>query len=70
MVQLMTSGNLPSDLEMASRRNKKVSVKLEIEDPLEEEHGPVNKRCKRSSNPQEVSNQLDFQGCLIAGKIL
>ena len=51
--RLMISGNLPSDLEMASRHNEKVSVKLEIKGPLEEEHDSVNKCCKRSSNLQE-----------------
>ena len=61
MVQLMKSGNLHSDLETASCRDK-VPVKLEIEDPLEEEHGPPNKRSKPSLALQEVCDQFNFQG--------
>ncbi|WCJ30160.1 hypothetical protein M5689_011735 [Euphorbia peplus] len=41
MVHLMKSGNLPAD-------GGKLPVKLEVEDPLEEEHGPLNKRSKTS----------------------
>lgn len=52
----MGSGYLRPDLEAAPFRDK-VAVKLEIEDPLEEEHGPLNKRCKpSSSSSQEVSD--------------
>ncbi|KAF7817329.1 ATP-dependent DNA helicase [Senna tora] len=42
MVQLMKSGKLLSDLETASCGDK-VPVKLEIDDSLEDEHGPLNK---------------------------
>ncbi|KAF7838113.1 uncharacterized protein G2W53_006595 [Senna tora] len=52
MVRLMKSGNPRSELETAAGCDK-LPVKLEIEDPLEEEHGPLNKRCKPSSNLQE-----------------
>ncbi|KAJ1410321.1 hypothetical protein SESBI_22058 [Sesbania bispinosa] len=49
MVQLMK--NSPNS-QTASFRDTKASVKLEIvEDPLEEEHGPLNKRHKPSSSP-------------------
>ncbi|KAI9125617.1 hypothetical protein K1719_003035 [Acacia pycnantha] len=53
MVQLMKSGNLCSELEKKPAVCDKVPVKLEIEDPLEEEHGPLNKRCKPSMDSQE-----------------
>ncbi|KAI4335513.1 hypothetical protein L6164_014151 [Bauhinia variegata] len=55
MVQLMNSGNPRPELETASGRDK-VPVKLEIDDPLEEEHGPLNKRSKPSSALQEQRN--------------
>ncbi|KAI4344325.1 hypothetical protein L6164_011565 [Bauhinia variegata] len=67
MVQLMNSGNLRPDLETASGRDK-APVKLEIEDPLEEEHGPLNKRSKLSSALQEwnasINTSLDPPGQL------
>ncbi|KAK7327767.1 hypothetical protein VNO77_21858 [Canavalia gladiata] len=55
MVQLMkkNSGNIDTS---------KASVKLEIvEDPLEEEHGPLTKRCKSSHSPfpQQWSDSND-----------
>ncbi|XP_028793973.1 uncharacterized protein LOC114749619 [Neltuma alba] len=52
MVQQMKSGNLLSDLETAPCRDK-IPVKLEIEDPLEEEHGSLCKRLKPSSDQLE-----------------
>ncbi|KAF7822391.1 ATP-dependent DNA helicase [Senna tora] len=54
MVQLMKSEKLLSDLETASCSDK-VPVKLEIEDSLEDEHGPLNKRLRPSSAPLEDS---------------
>jgi hypothetical protein len=48
MVQMMRSGNLRPDADTASCRDQ-VPVKLEIEDPLEDEHGPLSKRSKNSS---------------------
>ncbi|XP_077238172.1 uncharacterized protein LOC143879597 isoform X2 [Tasmannia lanceolata] len=42
MVQLVNSGNLPPD----SASPGKFGVKLEIEDPLDEEHGPLHKKSK------------------------
>lgn len=36
--------------------SSKLPVKLEIEDSLEEEHGPLNKRSKPSQSFQEVLN--------------
>lgn len=48
MVQLMKSGNRPLEPEMASFRDK-IPVKLEIEDSLEEEHGPFRKRSKTAT---------------------
>ncbi|XP_028776809.1 uncharacterized protein LOC114733503 isoform X2 [Neltuma alba] len=53
MVQLMKSGNLCLELENKPDVCDKVPVKLEIEDPLEEEHGPLNKRCRPSMDSQE-----------------
>ena len=50
MVQLMNSG----DLRRTTPCKDKVPVKLEIEDSLEEEHGPLNKRSKPSPAFQEV----------------
>lgn len=61
MVQLMKSGNPKPDPETTSCREK-VPVKLEIvEDSLDEEHGPLNKRSKPSSTLQQ-------QVCLIPEK--
>uniref|UniRef100_A0A5B7BLI1 TRF2/HOY1 PH-like domain-containing protein n=1 Tax=Davidia involucrata TaxID=16924 RepID=A0A5B7BLI1_DAVIN len=48
MVQLMRSGNLRPGTETTSLPEKHLA-KLEIEDSLEEEHGPLNKRVKSSS---------------------
>ncbi|KAI3946753.1 hypothetical protein MKW98_003316 [Papaver atlanticum] len=45
MVQLMNSGKLRSESDTMCRNNK-LSVKLEYEDTLEDEHGPLNKRSK------------------------
>ncbi|XP_057722859.1 uncharacterized protein LOC130936731 [Arachis stenosperma] len=53
MVQLMGSGNHHSDPETALVRERRL-VKLEIEDPLEEENGPINKRSKSSLAPKEI----------------
>lgn len=55
MVQLMESGNLLAETEIMSSSGKKVTVKLEIaEDPLEEDHEPLNKRYKPSQAVQQV----------------
>lgn len=60
MVQLMNSGNLRAEPETtssssSSQHGNKVPVKLEIvEDPLEEEYGPLNKRSKPSQTIQPV----------------
>lgn len=65
MVQSMKSEKKPEP-ETASFREK-VPVKLEIvEDPLEEEHGPPNKRSRPSSDPQQVL--FIFLRCLVAEK--
>ena len=48
MVQLMKSGNLSLEPDMASLRDK-APVKLEIEDSLEEEHAPFSKRSKTAT---------------------
>lgn len=53
MVQLMKSGNLSLESDMASFRDK-VPVKLEIEDSLEEEHGPLPKRSKTATTVSPV----------------
>ncbi|XP_058067772.1 uncharacterized protein LOC131217060 isoform X2 [Magnolia sinica] len=47
MVQLVDSGKLRPDSD--SSCPGKLPVKLEIEDPLDEEHGPLNKRSKISA---------------------
>ncbi|KAJ7979576.1 ATP-dependent DNA helicase [Quillaja saponaria] len=52
MVQLMKSRSLRPDLESTPCGNK-VPVKLEIEDPLEEEYGPLSKRSKTISTLEE-----------------
>ncbi|KAG9455930.1 hypothetical protein H6P81_000438 [Aristolochia fimbriata] len=49
MVQLVSSANLRPEPE-------KSAVKLEIEDPLDEEHGPLNKRSKASPPLQQQWN--------------
>ncbi|XP_068652477.1 uncharacterized protein [Aristolochia californica] len=49
MVQLVNSGNLRPEPE-------KLAVKLEIEDPLDEEHGRLSKRSKASPPPQQQWN--------------
>ncbi|KAJ9129024.1 hypothetical protein P3X46_034215 [Hevea brasiliensis] len=56
MVQLVKSGSPPAEPETTSSNGNKVPVKLEIvedEDPLEEEHGPLNKRSKSSQTVQQ-----------------
>lgn len=61
MVQLMKSGNLPAEPETTSSSGNKVPVKLEIvEDPLEEEHGSLNKRSKPSQAVQQVLIMLQY----------
>ncbi|RVW14466.1 hypothetical protein CK203_090806 [Vitis vinifera] len=54
MVQLMKSGSLRPERETTPCRDK-LPVKLEIEDSLEEEHGPFNKRSKPSTSYQQWS---------------
>lgn len=53
MVQLMKSGDLRPERGTTPCKDK-VPVKLEIEDSLEEEHSPFNKRSKPSPAFQEV----------------
>ncbi|XP_044472320.1 uncharacterized protein LOC123200960 isoform X2 [Mangifera indica] len=70
MVQLTKSGNSKSEPETTSCRDK-VPVKLEIvEDSLEEEYGPLNKRSKPSLTIQRQqwsawNNDSDNDGCPI-----
>ncbi|KAE9609810.1 hypothetical protein Lal_00006755 [Lupinus albus] len=45
---------------MAPPSRDKVPVKLEIEDPLEEQHGPLNKRFKPSQQEGNASSQFDI----------
>ncbi|KAI3423765.1 uncharacterized protein J3R85_010765 [Psidium guajava] len=55
MVQLMKSGDFGADRGAASCGGDKLPVKLEIvEDPLEEEHGPPNKRSRGSSSLEQL----------------
>ena len=61
MVQFMKSTNMRPELESTTAAttttaSSKLPVKLEIEDSLEEEHGPLNKRSKPSQSFQEVLN--------------
>ncbi|XP_040374071.1 uncharacterized protein LOC112197464 isoform X1 [Rosa chinensis] len=56
MVQLMKSG----DLRQTTPCKDKLPVKLEIEDSLEEEHGPLNKRSKPSPAFHESSGDNGF----------
>jgi hypothetical protein len=65
MVQLMRSANIRPEPETTSSSSSsscrdKRPVKLEIEDSLEEEHGPLNKRSKPSQAFQEVRNRFWF----------
>lgn len=53
MVQLMNSTNRRLGPEMEPSLEKS-QVKLEIEDSLEEEYGPYNKRSKPSSPHSQV----------------
>ncbi|XP_050119570.1 uncharacterized protein LOC126596913 isoform X2 [Malus sylvestris] len=57
MVQLMKSGDFGPEPH-AMPCTEKVPVKLEVEESLEEEHGPLNKRSKPSPAFQEF-NPLD-----------
>ncbi|XP_022749490.1 uncharacterized protein LOC111298968 isoform X2 [Durio zibethinus] len=59
MMQLMRSGNLRPESERTACGDK-LPVKLEIvEDSLEEEHGPLNKRSKPSSNVQQSNSDAN-----------
>ena len=66
MVQLMKSGNRSLEPDMASLWDK-VPVKLEIEDSLEEEHGPLSKRSKTATSFSPVCG-IGFFFCLITNK--
>ncbi|GMI94711.1 hypothetical protein like AT4G30780 [Hibiscus trionum] len=57
MVQLMRSGN-PTPEPEACRDNAPVKLEI-VEDSLEEEHGPVNKRSKASSNLQQWNSDAN-----------
>ncbi|XP_022969680.1 uncharacterized protein LOC111468633 [Cucurbita maxima] len=59
MVQLMKSGNRSLEPDMASLWDK-VPVKLEIEDSLEEEHGPLSKRSKTATSFSPSDGTDDF----------
>ena len=71
MVQFMKSTNLgpePETTAMVTPCRDKLPVKLEIEDSLEEEHGPLNKRSKPSQSFQEVLIFFFFLACLVSEK--
>ena len=60
MVQLANFGNLRPESELPGKAAAPptpppVPVKLEIEDPLDEEHGPLNKRTKADVPVQQVN---------------
>ena len=72
MVQFMKSTNMRPELESTTTTtstttaSSKLPVKLEIEDSLEEEHGPLNKRSKPSQSFQEVLNfKIFFFGLVV-----
>ncbi|RZS23002.1 hypothetical protein BHM03_00055844 [Ensete ventricosum] len=68
MVQLPDAGKRRVD-SAAHAAPEAAAVKLEIEDPLDDEHGPLNKRSKDASPPnQQVDRWLYFSGrrCVIA----
>ncbi|CAL9129134.1 unnamed protein product [Musa textilis] len=46
MVQLTNHGKLRPESELPMKMTLPLATKLEIEDPLEDEHGPLNKRSK------------------------
>ncbi|XVF47868.1 hypothetical protein PTKIN_Ptkin03bG0145000 [Pterospermum kingtungense] len=59
MVKLMRSGNIRPERETTARRDNP-PVKLEIvEDSLEEEYGPLNKRYRPSSNLQQWNSDAN-----------
>lgn len=61
VVQSTKSMNLMPDSETKPPKTAdKPPVKVEIEDSLEEEHGPLPKRSKRSQAFQEVLNEFCF----------
>ncbi|KAK4604850.1 hypothetical protein RGQ29_013064 [Quercus rubra] len=69
MVQFMKSTNMRPELESTTAAttttaSSKLPVKLEIEDSLEEEHGPLNKRSKPSQSFQEYKSR--YEGDLVA----
>lgn len=65
MVHMMKSGDLQT-----TPCTEKVPVKLEMEDALEDEHGPLNKRPKPSPAFQEVRFAvLFFLFRLVAEKV-
>lgn len=51
MVQLTNHGKLRPESELPMKMTLPLATKLEIEDPLEDEHGPLNKRSKVASLP-------------------
>ncbi|KAA8540565.1 hypothetical protein F0562_024516 [Nyssa sinensis] len=53
MVFLMNSGKVPPESEL--QRGKMMPVKREVEESLEDEHGPLNKRSKLSSAPPQCN---------------
>lgn len=68
MVQLMKSGVLRTEPETCT---EKLLVKVEIEDSLEEEHGPLSKRSKPTPAVNEVFLFLFFRisNCLVPEKL-
>ncbi|GMH13783.1 hypothetical protein Nepgr_015624 [Nepenthes gracilis] len=55
MVHFAGGGSLRRQPETMPLGDSKIPVKLEIEDSLEEEHGPFNKKMKQSSFPDHLS---------------
>jgi hypothetical protein len=64
----------PSKIRPDSNGNPRPVVKMEIEDSLEEEHGPLNKRSKLAASPSQHQQQvsislLDFLAIVLSSFI-
>ncbi|XP_073219868.1 uncharacterized protein [Cicer arietinum] len=72
MVHVIGSRNLRSE-SASYRENVPMTVKFEIEDSIEEEHAPLNKRCKISSSSHQqwsVSNDASLSSSALENSIL
>ncbi|XP_026660532.1 uncharacterized protein LOC103707259 isoform X2 [Phoenix dactylifera] len=60
MVQLANFGTLRPESELPSKEPAPPPVKLEIEDPLDEQHGPLNKRSKITAPLQQQNTSANM----------